>query len=215
MSFFIRQAVLVLALGCLVSQRTFAQNIVPSGATGTAAPAARQSLKFGADYQLASWVATDLYVAQSLGQIALQKGTDSIRPRAERAIAMRAKRVESLIPFIGDNQQATPSATSATVPITGGTGPIVSTSTGPAFDLVSLKRALAEETLATMRKHWSALSDEEFDRTYSEWEARNERCDFETLSVFREHASPALRQVFDAILAETSSHALEVASPLR
>ena len=223
MTRYIGLIVLVVVVILFASGSTLAQNIVPSGTA--AAPGARQSLKFGADYQLASWMAADFNVAQSLAEVARQKGSESTREFARQSYAVRAKWAESLKPFIGDDVLAVSSPATAdpqpnvaafsTTVNSNESAPIASTSKGPAFDLVSLKRALAEETLAKTRRDWSELSDGEFDRAYWDWEVRAGRCGVETLSVFREHASPALQQVIDGVLPELKARAQEVATRLQ
>ena len=211
--------VVFFAATAFTSNRAIAQSIVPSG-TGAAA---RPSLKFGADYQLASWMAADLNIAQALTEVARQKGSEATRAFAGQSYAVRDKWIESLKPFLGDDVAAvSPSAATdsqptaaanVTTPVTSNnSGPIVSTSSGAAFDLVSLKRALAEETLVKTRQEWSKLSNDEFDRAYWNWEFRDGRRGVETLSVFREHGSPALQQVIDGMMPELKSRTQEAAS---
>ena len=215
--------VVFFAAAAFTSNRAIAQSIVPNGAGGAAPSAARPSLKFGADYQLASWMAADLNLAQSLAEVARQKGGDSTREFAGQSYAIRDKWIESLKPFLGDDVKAvstspgadsqSTAAANVTTPVTSNnSGPIVSTSSGAAFDLVSLKRTLAEEALARTRQEWSKLSNDEFDRAYWNWEFRAGRRGVETLSVFREHGSPALQQVIDGMLPELKSRTQEVAS---
>jgi hypothetical protein len=222
MSFCLRIVAFIAAVASFPSDAAFGQSIVPSGTSGAAAPAARESLKFGADYQLASWMAADLNVAQSLSDLAQQKGSRSTQEFAMQSSRVRAKWVESLKPFLGDDvRTASPqavigaepasAANSTATPNANRSPPTVSMSEVPAFDLVSLKRTLAEEALTATRRDWSELSDGAFDRAYWEWEARTGRCGVDALTVFREHASPALRQVIDGVLPEHKALAQEAA----
>ena len=220
MSFYPRLVVVALAVAAFPSGTALAQNIVQSGTNGSAAPAARQSLKFGADYQLASWMAADLNVAQSLSKVAQEKGSRSTQEFAKQTSFVRAKWGESLKLFLGDDALTAassvvigpePAANSTTAASSNSSPPIVSMSEVPAFDLVSLKRALAEETLAATQRDWSELSDGAFDRAYWKWEARTGRCGVDTVSVFREHASPALRQLIDGVLPELKARAQDAA----
>lgn len=220
MSFNLRLVAVAFAVASSLLGDALAQNIVPSGSNGTATPAARQSLKFGADYQLASWMAADLNVAQSLSKVAQEKGSWSTQEFAKQISFVRAKWIESLRPFLGDDALTTSSpvvegpaqaANATTTASSNSAAPIVSMSEVPAFDLVSLKRALAEETLAATQREWSELSEGAFDRAYWKWETRTGRCGVDTLSVFREHASPALRQLIDGVLPELKARAQEAA----
>lgn len=167
-------------------------------------------------------MAADLTAAQSLSDLAQQKGSRSTQEFAMKSSLVRAKWVESLKPFLGDDARAASppvvigaepisAANSTTTPNSNRSPPIVSMSEVPAFDLVSLKRTLAEETLTATQRDWSELSDGAFDRAYWEWEARTSRCGVDALTVFREHASPALRQVIDGVLPEQKARAQEAA----
>lgn len=150
MSFYLRWVAVAFAVASSPLGDALAQNIVTSGTNGTATPAARQSLKFGADYQLASWMAADLNVAQSLSKVAQEKGSRSTQEFAKQTSFVRAKWIESLRPFLGDEAVTASSpvvegpaqaANATTTASSNSSPPIVSMSEVPAFDLVSLKRS--------------------------------------------------------------------------
>ncbi|MGC3967269.1 MAG: hypothetical protein QM775_07830 [Pirellulales bacterium] len=202
----------------------------PTTSTAVASPAVRPSLKFGADYELASWLAADAHVALAGAQLAEEKAaTDEVRTLARQDAARQAYIINALRPFLGDEALVMPAppeeaarqttaTTTNTAPAnavqpaaaddansTAPTPPVVSTAVGPAFTLVSLKRSLADQAASTLLGELSKASGEEFDRKYRDYLAVANLRSEATLRTFREHASPALRTVVDALLAPTAA----------
>jgi predicted outer membrane protein len=211
-------------IGCALMAPTgsaFAQQLNAQPATTATAPAARPALKFGADYQLAAWLAADAHVELSTAQLAEQKSaTDEVRELARAEATRQAQIINALRPLLGDEALQPPlppaeaakakAAEVATAPVAQTatppagaaqpTPPVVSTAAGPAFTLVSLKRSLADRAGTTLLGDLNKASGEAFDRRYRDHLAVAQLRQADTLQTFREHASPTLQAVIDSLL---------------
>lgn len=223
-----RQAVwgiLALLLGTAFGRPASAQQPAPSGRvahSAALAPAARPALKFGADYQLAAWLAADAHVELAAARLAEERGGEQVRESARQASAEQARTINALRPFLGDEATAPPTAPASSAPAAvrqspapqqgsapqqasdGANAPkppMMPTATGPAFTLVSLKRSLADRATTSLLEDLRAHEGEAFDARYRAHLTVAQLRRQDALRTFREHCSPALRAVIDALLA--------------
>lgn len=235
-----------------------ATNVAPAAATPTApAPAATNAakeakarLRFGADYQLASWLLAEQEKSQAVAKLVLDRAEDAdIKAFAQRSLddgVEFAKRLQPFADLQEESEQSTdkllvapnareassgtkaepvatvtnaakepprvtvdvatanaavpvkPVATESSPSVDGGgdagTGTvIIAKMSGAGFDLVSLKRRLAERESAAAQQWLGEASGGELQYRYLTLENEAQSEMLITLSVFKQHASPKLQ----------------------
>ncbi|MBA4015810.1 MAG: hypothetical protein C0483_01340 [Pirellula sp.] len=235
----------------IVQAQAPASNVAPVAATPTApAPAATNAaqeakarLRFGADYQLASWLLAEQEKSQAVAKLVLDRAERAdVKKFAQRSLDEGAELAKRLRPF-ADLQEETEQATekllaapAATVPNAGQTANepprvtvdvaagnaavpvateaapsvagggdagagtvIIAKMTGSGFDLVSLKRKLAQRESAAAQKWLGEASGPELQYRYLTLENDAQAGMLVTLKVFRQHASPKLQAVLESL----------------
>lgn len=243
----------------IVMAQSPATNVAPAAASPAspatnAAKEAKARLRFGADYQLASWLLADQEKSQAVAKWVLNRAEDeSVVKFARSSLDDAAEFVKRLQPFadlqeeseqatekllvapnsgndasgtntgsaarVTNSEKAPPRATvdvatvDSAVPVkpvaaepsaVGGgdarTGAvIIAKMSGAGFDLVSLKRRLAERESATVRQWLGEASGRELHHRYLTFENDAQSEMLVALKVFQQYASPKLQAALNGL----------------
>jgi putative membrane protein len=191
-----RSAFVVLVLGGLGFLGLAASNDDPRDRPADKDSAGGSAQKAN-DSVLGAWLQTDTQLEISTSEIAVKKSQNpEVKQFASRMIQDHQAMATKL-------QKYAPASASFSSPRVSAAG---TEGAGQALDLMSLKKELAQQCLASAKRELEQLSGADFDRSYVGMQIAKHMEALDTLTVFKKHASADLGKILQEAETTVQGH---------